>query len=251
MGGPPRGAVRSERRRGDARPVVRQISNMRPYNVVRRTSRFSVIVTDGKARQVAHLTNSGRLRDLIFPGSACLCIPKKPAKTTLRLVGVPVSERWAVLVDPGEQSKSFVGAARAGLIPWLSGWSISNSEVNCGESRIDLEIRNGSNVGYVEVKSAAMLTGGDTGSFPDCPTTRGQKHVSTMRRLAADHRSVILFLVQHPEAVRFSPSARGDPKFAAELAGAVRDGVEVRAVKTCLGLDGGVVLADPDLACRV
>lgn len=235
----------------DSYHIVHRINNMSPYRIVRRTSRFSVMVTDGKAQYMAHLTNSGRLLDLVYPDRWCLCIPKKPAKTTLRLVGVPVSKRWVVLIDSGEQSKAFVSAARAGLISWLTEWSISGSEVNCGESRIDLEIRKGSSTGYIEIKSAAMLIGKHTGSFPDCPTIRGRKHVTTMRRLATDHRCIILFLVQHPKAVCFSPNIEGDPIFAAELSKAVQDGVEVRAVKTCLGLDGNVALFNCNLKCHI
>ena len=245
------GAVQNRPRGQNPYPVVHEIDHLRQYRVVRRTSRFSVVVTDGKSQYAAHLTNSGRLRDLIFPGSVCLCIPKRPAKTTLRLVGVPVSEKWAVLVDPGEQSRAFVNAAQARLIPWLAGWSITGSEVDCGESRIDLEIRSGESAGYIEIKSAAMLIGGDTGSFPDCPTLRGRKHVGTLSRLAADYRCIILFLVQHPDATRFSPSVQGDPVFAADISEAVQNGVEVRAVKTCLGVDGSVLLVDPDLNCHV
>ena len=251
MAGLRAGAVQDKPHGQNTHPVVHEIGQPRRYRVVRRTSRFSVVVTDGKSQHVAHLTNSGRLRDLIFPGSVCLCIPKRPAKTTLRLVGVPVSEKWAVLVDPGEQSRAFVNAAQAGLIHWLAGWSITGSEVDCGESRIDLEIRSGESTGYIEIKSAAMLIGDDTGSFPDCPTLRGRKHVGTLSRLAADHRCIILFLVQHPDAVRFSPSVQGDPVFAAGISEAARDGVEVRAVKTCLDMDGRVVLVDPDLNCYV
>ena len=233
-------------------PVIGEFGDMRRYEVVRRTSRFSVVVTDGKSEHTAHLTNSGRLRDLVFPGSACLCIPKRPAKTTVRLVGVPVSDRWAVMVDPGEQSRAFVNAVASGLIPWLSGWRISGSEVACGESRIDFEIcGDRRDTGYIETKSAAMLINGDTGSFPDCPTLRGRKHVKTLRRLAADHRCIAAFLVQHPDAVRFAPSASGDPVFASDLAEAVGDGLEVRATKMCLGMDGRVVLVDPDLDCQI
>ena len=251
MAGLGAGAVQDKPRSQKPYPVVHEIGRLWRYRVVRRTSRFSVVVTDGKSQHTAHLTNSGRLRDLIFPGSVCLCIPKRPAKTTLRLVGVPVSEKWAVLVDPGEQSRAFVNAAQAGLIPWLAGWSITGSEVDCGESRIDLEIRSGGHTGYIEIKSAAMLIGDGTGSFPDCPTLRGRKHVGTLSRLAADHRCIILFLVQHPDAVRFSPSVQGDPAFAAGISEAARDGVEVRAVKMCLNMDGRVVLVDPDLNCYV
>lgn len=225
------------------------LEGIRRYQIVRRANRFSVMVSDGSATHMAHLTNSGRLLDLIYPGNTCLCVPKTPSKTTLRLVGVPVSERWAVLVDPGEQSRSFVSAVRANLIPWLAGWEITRSEVRCGESRIDLEIGSGGRTGYIEIKSAAMLIRNNTGSFPDCPTARGRKHVGTMRRLAGRHRSIIVFLVQHPDAMSFSPNVEGDARFAADLGEAVRNGVEVRAVKTCLGMNGEVAMIDSDLYC--
>lgn len=217
--------------------------------MVRRASRFSVEVQCGGVPHLAHLTNSGRLLDIIFPGSACLCIPKKPAKTTLRLVGAPISDRWAVLVDPGEQSRGFVNAAGAGLVPWLDGWEISRAEVPCGESRIDLEIRRGQDTGYVEIKSAALLLDGNVGSFPDCPTVRGRKHVRTMSRLAGNHRSIIVFLVQHYNAESFAPNHTGDAAFTASLARARQNGVEVRAVKMCLERNGDLEMADPDLPC--
>lgn len=219
--------------------------------MLRRTSRFSVLVHGHGQTHAAHLTNSGRLHDLIYPGSACLCTPKPPAKTTLRLVGVPISDLWAVLVDPNIQSMCFAKAAHARHIPWLEGWSITNTEVNCGESRIDYLISDGTATGYIEVKSAAMLIQNHTGSFPDCPTIRGRKHLFTMRRLSENHRSIVLFLVQHPEAALFAPNREGDSVFADTLHQVARDGVEVRAIKMCMRTDGRVELVNPDLYCMV
>lgn len=221
--------------------------------MVRRVSRFSVIVRNDEGEYLAHLTNSGRLLDLIFPGSTCLCVSKRPAKTTLKIVGIPVSKEWAVLIDPYEQTRCFVNAAGAGVIQWLDGWRITGTEVNCGESRIDYKInRCGDNsMGFIETKSAAMLLSGNVGSFPDCPTIRGRKHVKTMLRLANKYRSIILFLVQHPDAESFSPSIQGDKQFVAGLADAVGGGVEVRAIKMSLNLDGDVILFNSDLKCII
>lgn len=226
---------------------------LQKYSVVRRASRFSVVVRNTKGEYLAHLTNSGRLLDLIFPSNTCLCVAKKSAKTKLRLVGVPVSERWAVLIDPLEQTRCFVNAVNAGAIQWLDGWHITGTEVNCGESRIDYKIdRYRDNAtGFIETKSAAMLLSGNVGSFPDCPTVRGRKHVKTMLRLAGKNRSIILFLVQHPDAESFSPSVQGDEQFVSDLADAIRGGVEVRAIKMSLSLNGDVVLINPDLKCII
>lgn len=154
-------------------------------------------------------------------------------------------------MDPNIQSECFAQAAYDKQIPWLDGWTISGTEVSCGESRIDYSISNGDTTGYIEVKSAAMLIQNNTGSFPDCPTIRGRKHLRTMRRLARNHRSIVLFLVQHPEAALFAPNREGDHIFADTLSRVSAEGVEVRAIKMCMRLDGRVELIDPDLYCMI
>ena len=221
--------------------------------VIKRRNRFAVSVRDLQGGEhLAHLTNSGRLLDLIYPGNTCICVPRVSARTTLRLIAA-VSERGGVvLIDPAEQSRAFEEAAARGLIPWLDGWRIRRREVTVGESRIDFEIESASgDTGFLEVKSAAMLGPGGAGSFPDCPTVRGQKHLATMRRLAAGCRSVLLFIVTHPEAESFAPSPSGDPVFARDLAPAAGDGLEVRAIKVCLERTGRVVLERPSLPCSL
>jgi sugar fermentation stimulation protein A len=140
-----------------------------------------------------------------------------------------------------------------GQIPWLDGWKIKRPEVQYEESRVDFEIESDSGKrGFIEVKSAAMLLDHKIGSFPDCPTTRGQKHVGTMQKIAGKKmRSIILFLVQHPDAKSFTPNADGDPVFAKLLQDAVKKGVEVHAVKMYLQSNGNVVLVDADLPCMI
>lgn len=222
-------------------PCPRELVPM--YNNQKR-KQFVVLVKDSNGDiQPAHLTNTGRLLDLIIPGNPCLCIPKNPGKTKIRLVGIPASQNKAVLIDPGEQSKSFMKAVEMGLIPWLKGWKIKRPEIQYEESRVDFQIESDSGkIGYIEVKSAGMLLERKVGSFPDCPTTRGQKHVRTMQKIAKkNHRSIILFLVQHPDAKLFSPNKDGDPEFVRLLKNAASQGVEVRAIKMYLQTDGNVV----------
>ena len=218
--------------------------------IIQRRSRFSVSVTDGDGRErLAHLANSGRLLDLVYPGNVCVCIPRVSAKTTLRLIAAS-SGRDMILLDPAEQSRAFEAAAARGLIPWLDGWRIDRREVTVGDSRIDFSmVSESGRTGFLELKSAAMLIAGDAGSFPDCPTTRGQKHLAAMRGLAARHRSVILFVVTHPSARLFTPNASGDPVFASGLAAAAGCGLEVRAVKISLEGSCSAVLRDAGLPC--
>jgi DNA-binding sugar fermentation-stimulating protein len=88
---------------------------------------------------------------------------------------IPVSKTKAVLIDPSQQSRSFVNAVELNLIPWLNKWKIKRPEIQYDESRIDFQIESDSGeIGYIEVKSAGMLLSNKAGSFPDCPTTRGR-----------------------------------------------------------------------------
>ena len=89
------------------------------------------------------------------------------------------------------------------------------------------------------------------GSFPDCPTERGQKHTKTMQSISKNYRSIILFLVQQPNAEHFSPNVEGDPIFVKLLRDAIKNGVEVRAVKMHLQTSGKVILTDANLKCVI
>lgn len=233
--------------------TIHRYDNMSFFEIIKRVNRFVVLVKDTEGQHLSHLTNTGRLLDLIIPGNQCLCIPKKPAKTKIRLVGIPISKTKAVLIDPSEQSRSFVNAVELNLIPWLKKWKIKRPEIQYDESRIDFQIESDSGeIGYIEVKSAGMLLSNKVGSFPDCPTTRGQKHARTMKNIAkSNHRSIILFLVQHPDATSFSPNVKGDPEFVKLLKDAKENGVEIRAIKMHLKTNGKVVLDDPDLSCII
>lgn len=96
-----------------------------------------------------------------------------------------------------------------------------------------------------------MLLEDDVGSFPDCPTERGQKHIKTMQKVSKNHRSIILFLVQHPNAKYFSPNAKCDPIFVKLLQNAIKNGVEIRSVKMYLKTSGEVIMNDANLKCVI
>lgn len=234
--------------------ILYSYDNLSEFEIIRRESRLSVLIKDKNGKEMlAHLTNTGRLQELIRPGNICLCIPKKQGKTTVRLIGVKIDEKNAVLIDPLEQSRAFQIAVKKGLIPWLKNWSIKKSEVYVGDSRIDYEIESkDGKQGYIEVKSAALLVDNEIASFPDCPTERGQKHVLLLHKIAKkDIRAIIVFIVTHPSANSFSPNYEGDEKFVKLLAEAVKDGLEIRAIKILLKTTGEVILFDPDLPCVI
>lgn len=234
--------------------ILYRYDNILEFEIIRRVSRLSVLVKNNNGEEVlAHLTNTGRLQELICPGYICLCIPKKQGKTTVRLIGVKIDENNAVLIDPAEQSKAFQIAVKNELIPWLSEWYIKKPEVSIYNSRIDYEIESKKGKhGYIEIKSATLLLNNQIASFPDCPSERGQKHILSLHKIAKKNtRAIIVFIVTHHLANSFSPNSDADEKFVKLLEKAVKDGLEIRTIKILLKTTGEVVLVDPDLPCVI
>ena len=85
---------------------------------------------------------------------------------------------------------------------------------------------------YAEVKSVNLLIG-DTARFPDAPTKRGSKHLQELMHCKAQGMdAVIIFVVMGNHASSFAPNYETDPEFAAALALAQKQGVEIY-IYTC------------------
>lgn len=121
-------------------------------------------------------------------------------------------------------------ALEEGRIGALSAYRHIRPEVRYGEqrSRIDLLLReSGLPDCYVEIKSVTLLDK-EQGFFPDAVTERGRKHLQElMQVLKAGHRAVLLFCVQHTGITSVRVAEHIDAKYAALLAEARRQGLEI------------------------
>ena len=114
----------------------------------------------------------------------------------------------------------------------LKGAEVIRHEVVSGRSRIDFLMRYRGRPLLAEVKAAVFVEGGRA-LFPDCPTTRGTRHVGEL--IAArrrGHPAALIFVVHREDADRLSPWSAVDPDFARALREAHRRGVRLLAY-TC------------------
>jgi len=63
--------------------------------------------------------------------------------------------------------------------------------------------------------------------FPDAVTTRGQKHLRLLERLAQNHRAVLLFVVQRGDCNKLKIAQDIDPDYAKLISSAINKGLEV------------------------
>jgi len=201
-----------------------------PAALVRRYKRFlaDVELADG-SRITVHCPNSGSMLGCADAGiEARISLsanPKRKYPHTLEMVrpgGV-----W-VGINTARTNSLVEEAVRGGIIPEFAGAKVRR-EVRYGKSRLDFLLeRSGEHI-YMEVKNCTLARKG-TAMFPDAVTARGKRHLEELvRAKKAGHRAVIFFCVQREDADRFAPAAEIDPAYAAALAEAAENGVEVMA----------------------
>lgn len=209
-----------------------------------RLNRFAARVEVDGRETVAHVPNSGRLRELFVPNAEVYVTPApSPHRKTafdLRLVRID-----DVLVScDARLPPALVAEAHAlGKLPQFSGYPVIEKEVTFEESRLDLRFSAPDTRVYIETKSVTLVCDG-TALFPDSPTTRGTIHLHTlMKAIDQGHGAAVIFVIQRPDAQRFSPFKTADPEFAATLDQAAEVGVAVYAYR-CQVTVGAITLGE-------
>jgi sugar fermentation stimulation protein A len=249
----------------------------------RRYKRFlaDVVLDAGSAgggEVVAHCANPGSMLGLAEPGSRVWLSPAGNPARKLRwsweLVEVPAQSGGQsggqgagsaggclVGIHTGRANALVGEALAAGRIPELAGYDTLRREVRYGaNSRVDFLLERAPGPSgaapaghlppcHLEVKSVTLARGGGLAEFPDAVTARGSKHLAELAAVARQGgRAVLLFLVQRADCARVAVAADIDPAYAAALAQAKADGVEIlcyncRLSPAAIALDARLPLA--------
>ena len=197
-----------------------------------RPNRFIAEVEINGKMFVAHVPNTGRCRELLVDGAIVYLLPsnnpKRKTKFSLHFVE---NNDALVSIHSLQANKIVYEAISDGKIEELNSYSQIKGEKTVGNSRIDIYLANDENDCFVEVKGVTLVKN-EVAMFPDAPTERGRKHLNELIELKKQgHRSVVFFLVQHPNGNSFRPNWETDPEFAKTLAIAERQGVEILVYK--------------------
>lgn len=192
-----------------------------------RPNRFIALCrVDGREERV-HVKNTGRLRELLLPGSEVL-LSRAAApgrRTAFDLRCVRAGEDW-VCVD-SQVPNQLAAECLPALLPGLRGlWP----EQRYGDSRFDFAFETGEGRGFAEIKGVTLLRGG-VALFPDAPTLRGERHLRGLIGARAEgYQAMVLFLIQRKGARALMPNRQTQPGFARALAEAAAAGVRICAM---------------------
>lgn len=199
-----------------------------PARFLSRPNRFVAIVETADGRQVCHVKNTGRCRELLVPDATVyLERAENPArKTAWDLIAVQKGDKL-INMDAQAPNRVFGEWVREG--GFLPGVTAVRPEYVYGESRLDFCLETPRGPHLVEVKGVTLEDGG-AARFPDAPTERGVKHIRELQRAVEQGLDATLFFVVQMEGIRsVSPNDETHPAFGAALRAASAAGVHVRA----------------------
>lgn len=203
-----------------------------------RPNRFLGVVDVGGEEILCFIPNPGRMEELLYPGSKVYLMemPSEDRKTRYDLILVNL-KGTLVSIDSRVPNKLVAEAIQLSNFSEFQGFRIEKKEPLFGGSRLDFLLMGDSDQLFLEVKSCTLVRDG-TGLFPDAPTPRGSRHLKTLASGLTVGRSVILFVIQRPDAKNLRPNDATDPKFGKNLR-LVKDlGVEICAYNSDVTLEG-------------
>lgn len=201
---------------------------MKYLNVVKakfiaRPNRFiAEVEVDGK-REIVHVKNTGRCKELLIPGcDVYLTAPGTPNRKT-KYDLIAVVKNTGVLFNIDSQAPNQV------VKEWLSAqdYTYVKPEYKYGESRIDFYMEKGQEKYLMEVKGCTQEIDG-MGYFPDAPTERGVKHIYELIKAKKEgYHAMLAFVIQMEGVTEVRPNVETHPEFGVALEAAREAGVEV------------------------
>ncbi len=201
--------------------------NITKATFIKRPNRFIAEVEICGKKEIVHVKNTGRCRELLIPGcDVWLTAPGTPdRKTKYDLVAVRKSN--GILFNIDSQAPNKV------VKEWLDKniYTKIIPEYTYGDSRVDFymerETSDTNKKFLMEVKGCTLEVDG-VGYFPDAPTERGVKHIRELIKAKADgFDATIAFVIQMDGVTEVRPNLEMHPEFGEAMEDAKKAGVNV------------------------
>lgn len=212
--------------------------NITKAKFIKRPNRFIAEVEIEGQKEIVHVKNTGRCKELLLPGcEVWLTAPGTPdRKTKYDLVAVRKDSGLLFNIDSQAPNKV--------VKEWLAlqNYDVVIPEYTYGDSRIDFYMERGNQKYLMEVKGCTLEVDG-MGYFPDAPTERGIKHIRELiKAKKAGYTAILAFVIQMDGVFEVRPNVDTHPEFGTALEEAKKAGVEVWFLKCHVEPDKLVII---------
>ncbi len=210
---------------------------------IERLHRFGATVQVRGRKEYCHVTNSGRLRELLCPGAQVALVDhgKDPSRKTRYAIRLALYKRKWVCIEANIAPKLLMEAWKIGKVPSLKGYDQLQAEVALDRhTRFDFQARNTrtGEKAWVEVKCVTLVDKKGVGHFPDAPSERASKHLRELMSLSRKPgtKCFVFFILQNPLGKGVTPKDDTDPVFGKTLRQTAKTQVKIEAFKAQISL---------------
>ena len=204
-------------------------ANMVPGIFLERPNRFIAWVEIEGQKEICHVKNTGRCKELLQKGVRVWCqLSDNPnRKTKYDLICVQKNCR---LINMDSQAPNIAAGQ------WLQSGGLGQIENLKAESvykdsRFDFSFTKDGKKCLLEVKGVTLEDDGIC-AFPDAPTMRGAKHLRGLCQAMRDgYTAYVLFVIQMSNIKYLHPNDATDPAFGEALRNAAAAGVQIIAME--------------------
>ena len=193
---------------------------------ISRPNRFIANVEIMGKKEVVHVKNTGRCKELLTAGATVFCEKSNNPnrKTQYDLISVYKGERL-INMDSQAPNKVFYEYLQSGKC--YKDLTYIKGEYTYGDSRIDFYCESEKEKFLIEVKGVTLENDGVV-MFPDAPTLRGIKHIDELIKAKKNgYRTAVAFVIQMDNIKYFTPNKATHKDFADALKRAEKAGVEI------------------------
>jgi sugar fermentation stimulation protein A len=222
---------------------------------VERLHRFGATVLVKGRKEYCHVTNSGRLRELLYPGAKVALVDhqdqklanaKAPRKTRYAVRLAYYKKQW-VCIEANIAPKLLKEAWNQGKVKSLKGYDQLQAEAPLNaHTRFDFQARNTKTgeKAWIEVKCVTLVDEKGLGHFPDAPSDRASKHLRELMVLSRkpNTKCFVFFILQNPLGRGVTPKDDTDPLFGKTLRQTAKTKVQVAAFQTAVSLKGAEII---------
>ena len=202
--------------------------NIRPAVFLDRPNRFIANIELAGKREICHVKNTGRCRELLISGAEIYVQEAKNTNRSTKYDLISVRKgNLLVNMDSGAPNKIFA--------EWLQGGGISDvslikPEYKHGASRFDFYVEAPEKKILIEVKGVTLEENG-IARFPDAPTERGLRHITELgESIRQGFGAMMVFIIQMEGMKLFTPNYDTHPEFGNALKLAESLGVKLLAL---------------------
>ena len=203
--------------------------NIKRGTFINRPNRFiAEVEIDGK-KEICHVKNTGRCKELLLPGTKVFLEETENInrKTKYDLISV-YKGKTLINMDSNAPNKVVFEWLKSGKL--FENITLIKPESKYKNSRFDFYVETDNKKIFIEVKGVTLEENG-IASFPDAPTERGIKHLQELVSAKLDgFDAYVIFVVQMKGCSSFTPNRKTHPEFADVLINAQKHGLKIMCV---------------------